>query len=186
MVKPKLLTMKKRFLFFFILTLFTKSIFSQVTHSISIGPDIGVGANFGKSSKASIGGSFEYAVHFSPQIGIRLSTGYNKFNGKYFDDYVSFYTIRGGLQSFIYQDIFFVFADAGTATYKSSNPDPALTKFSWATGAGYRQTLGQGQFLQFSAKFNFFRHNPHLTYTWFNFRAAYGFSFGKKNKVKEE
>jgi hypothetical protein len=158
---------------------------SQVTHSITLGPDLGIGANFGKSSKASIGGTLEYVAKFSPVVGIRLSGGYNRFNGKFYDDHVSFLRARAGFQAHLYQDIFFVFAEGGIATFKSSNPDPALTKFSWAAGAGYRQPLNKGQFLQFSAWFNYFRHNPNLTYTWFNFRAAYGLSFGKKNNPKE-
>lgn len=178
--------MKKRFLFFCILTLASKLLISQTTHSLTIGPDLGLGANFGKSSKASIGGSIEYVAKFSSVIGVRVSAGYNKFKGKVYNDYVSFLPIRAGVQAFIYQDIFFIYTEGGIATYKSSNPDPALTKFSWAIGTGYRQSLNNSQFLQFSAWFNYFRHNPNLTYTWFNFRAAYGFSFGKKNKLEKE
>ena len=177
--------MIKKIIFLSILILIERSIYSQPIHSFSFGPDLSLGANFGKSSKPGLGGSFEYALHFTPKIGVMISTGYNKFKGTYYDDYVSFYTLRTGLQSYIYQDLFFVFADGGIATYRSSNPAPALTKFSWSAGVGYRQTLTPKQFLQFSARFNYFRHNPNLTYTWFNFRVAYGFSFGKKNKLKE-
>lgn len=177
--------MIKKTIFLSILIVIQESIYCQVTHSITLGPDVGVGANFGKSSKASIGGSMEYVAKFS-SLGIRIASGYNKFNGRVYDDYVSFFSIRGGLQAFFYQDIFFLYTEGGTSTYRSSNPDPALTKFSWAIGAGYRQTLTQNQFLQFSSCFNHFRHNPNLTYTWFNFRVAYGFSFGQKKETKEE
>lgn len=161
------------------------SAFGQVLHSISLGPNLGVGANFGKSSKASFGGSIEYVAKFSDMFAVRVSGAYNKFKGSYYDDYVSFLPIRAGGQAFIYQDIIFLYAEGGIATYKSSNPDPALTKFSWAVGTGYRQALTNSQFLQFSAWFNYFKHNPHLNYTWFNFSVAYGLAFGKKNAPKE-
>jgi hypothetical protein len=163
-----------------------KNLTGQVTHSISLGPNLGLGANFGNSAKASIGGNFEYVAKFSQVIGARVSIAYNKFRDKADEQrYVSFLPVRAGVQAFIYQDIFFVYAEGGIATYKSSNPDPALTKFSWSLGTGYRQPLAQNQFLQFSAWFNYFKHNPNLTYTWFNFGVAYGLSFGKKNAPKE-
>ena len=159
----------------------------QVIHSISVGPVFGVGANFGKSSNLSVGGSIEYIARFSSAVGIRLSGGYNRFNGKYFDDYVSFLAGRAGLHVFVYQDLLFVFAEAGIATYKSSNPDPALTRFSWAAGAGYYLYLGEKKHsLQMSAFFNYFRHNPNLTYTWIDIRAAYCFSWGDKKKQKNQ
>src|SRR5688572_23336030 len=82
--------------------------FSQTNHFISLGPSIGVGANFGKSSKASIGGSLDYVLKFSAIFGLKLSGGYNKFNGKYYDDYVSFLPVRAGLQAFLYEDLIFV------------------------------------------------------------------------------
>lgn len=178
--------MTKGILVLLIFTLIEKSVVGQTVHSISLGPNLGLGANFGNSSKASIGGNFEYVAKFSSVIGARASVAYNKFRDKANEDrYVSFLPVRAGVQAFIYQDIFFVYAEGGIATYKSSNPDPALTKFSWSLGAGYRQPLAQNQFLQFSAWFNHFKHNPNLTYTWFNFGVAYGLSFGKKNGPKE-
>jgi hypothetical protein len=173
--------MKKYFLLFINVLIFRLT-FSQLNHTISLGPDLGIAANFGKSSKLSLGGSVEYALNFAPKVGIRLHAGYNKFKGKIFDEYVSFLPVRAGVQGFIYQDIFFAFAEGGIATYKSSNPTPALTKFSWAAGLGYNQYIDQKrkQLIQTSVYFNYFKHNTYLNYTWFNIRVAYGLSFGRK------
>lgn len=155
-----------------------------------MGPDLGLGANFGKSSKASIGGSLEYVAKLSDKIGLRLAGGYNKFKGSYYDDYVSFLPIRIGVQAFLYQDMIFSFAEAGMVNYKAST-GTKKTGPSFGLGAGYRQSIADNQFLQFSAIFNLYRFQRansggDFNYTWFNFRVAYGISFGKKNKVKEE
>jgi hypothetical protein len=168
-----------------IFLIFSGNINSQISHSLVLGPDLGIGANFGNSSKLSIGGGINYILHVSPKIGLRLNAGYNRFNGKFFDDYVSFLPIRAGVQSFIYQNVFFAFADGGVATYKSSNPEPSLTKFSWAAGLGLNKPLNEkgSQLIQTTAWFNFYKHSQYLNYTWFNIRVAYGFSIGGKNKI---
>ena len=161
----------------------------QVSHSLSIGPDLGLGANFGKSSKASIGGSIEYVAKFSDIFGIRLSSGYNKFKGKVYDDFVSFLPVRAGVQAFVYEDLIFVFTEAGIANYKAST-GTEKTGPSFDIGAGYRLPIANSQFVQLSAYFNFYRYKGDppggdFNYTWFNFRVAYGLSFGKKNTPKE-
>jgi len=173
-----------------IFTFIEKSILSQTVHSISLGPDLGIGASFGKSSKASIGGSIEYIANLNSIIGIRLSSGYNKFKGKYYDDYVSFLPIRAGVQAFVYEDLLFAFIEGGIANYKAST-GTEKTGPSFSIGAGYRQPIAQNQFIQFSTYFNYYRYKGDppggdFNYTWFNFRVAYGLSFGKKNKPKEE
>ena len=180
----------RKLIFFFIIAFGAKSTLSQTTHSISIGPDLGLGANFGKSSKASIGGSLEYVTRFNDKIGIRLAGGYNKFKGSYYDDYVSFLPVRIGVHAFLSQDVIFSFAEAGIANYKAST-GTKKTGPSFGIGAGYRQAIADNQFIQFSAIFNLYRYKGNspagsFNYTWFNFRVAYGFSFGKKNKGKEE
>jgi hypothetical protein len=180
--------MKKYIIIVLFLPLFGSISLSQINHSITLGPDLGIGANFGKSSKASIGGSFEYVAKFSPLIGIRLAGGYNRFNGKT-SSFVSFFPIRVGLQAFVSDDMIFFFADGGVADFKAGSgtekSDP-----SFGIGAGYRLPVAGSQFAQFSAWFNFFRlkvdpPGEDINYTWFNFRAAYGLSFGKKNNPKE-
>jgi hypothetical protein len=182
--------MKRKLLVFIITFLVGKSILSQVTHSITIGPDLGLGANFGKSSKGSIGGSLEYVAQLSEKIGIRLSGGYNKFNGRYYDDYVSFLPIRIGVQAFVFEELIFAFTEAGIAKYKASS-GTEKTGPSLSFGAGYRQPLSGRQFIQTSVYFNYYKYKGDppggdLNYTWFNFRIAYGFSFGNTRKSKEE
>jgi len=161
----------------------------QVSHSLSIGPDIGLGSNFGKSSKASLGGSIEYVAKLSDIFGIRLSAGYNKFKGKVYDDYVSFLPVRAGVQAFVYEDLIFFFIEGGVAKFKAST-GTEKTGPSFDLGAGYRIPLTNNQFIQLSAYFNYYRYKGDppggdLNYTWFNFRVAYGLSFGKKNAPKE-
>lgn len=181
----------KRKLVLFILTLsIGKSLFSQVTHSLTIGPDLGLGANFGKAAKASVGGSVEYVAKISSKLGIRLSSGYNKFNDKYDDGWVSFLPFRAGIQGFIYEDLIFVFGEAGIANYKAST-GTNKTGPSFAIGAGYRLPIANSQFIQLSSYFNFYRYKGDppggdFNYTWFNFRAAYGLSFRKKNKSEKD
>jgi hypothetical protein len=161
----------------------------QVLHSLSVGPDLGVGANFGKSSKASIGGSLDYVAKFSSVIGVRVSAGYNKFKGKVYDDYVSFLPIRAGVQAFLAEDLIFVYGEGGVAKFNAST-GTEKTGPSFSFGAGGRQPIGNNQFVQFSVYFNYYKYKGDppggdLNYTWFNFRVAYGLSFGKKNTPKE-
>lgn len=161
----------------------------QIKHSLTIGPNLGVGANFGKAAKLSLGGSLEYVIKFSDRLGARLYGGYNRFNDKnYPDAYVSFLPVRAGIQGFVYEDVLFVFADGGIANYKSST-DTKKTGPSFGIGAGHRLPIGKSQFVQTSAWFNYYRLEvppfTNLKYTWFNFRVAYGFSFGKKNEPEE-
>jgi hypothetical protein len=160
----------------------------QIVSSISVGPGLGLGANFGKSSKASIGGSIDYVAKFS-SIGVRVSGGYNKFKGKVYDDYVSFLPIRAGVQAFLADDLIFVYGEGGIAKFKAST-GTEKTDPSFSFGAGRRQPIGGDQFIQLSVYFNYYKYKGDppggdLNYTWFNFRVAYGFSFGKKNALKE-
>jgi len=178
-----------RFFLMSILQLAVIFTFSQVTHSISLGPDVGLGSNFGKSSKASLGGSIEYVAKLSDIFGIRLSAGYNKFKGKVYDDYVSFLPIRAGVQAFVFEDVIFFFIEGGVAKFKAST-GTEKTGPSFDIGAGYRVPLTYNQFIQLSGYFNYYRYKGDppggdLNYTWFNFRVAYGLSFGKKNTPKE-
>jgi hypothetical protein len=179
--------MQRNFLIFFLFVTIVNKSHSQISHSVSIGPDLGIGANFGKGSKLSPGGSFNYTLHLSDKFGIRLHAGYNKFNAKIKGDYVSFLPLRAGLQAFIYKDIFFVFAEGGVATFNDSTPEDPLSKFSWAAGLGRNIPLNEkgNQYIQTSACFNFFKHGQYLNYTWFNLRAAYGLSWGKKKNQEK-
>ena len=173
-----------------LLFLFTKSGISQGMHSITIGPDLGLGSNFGKTSKVSIGGSIEYVARLNEIFGIRLAGGYNRFNGKTYDGYVSFLPLRTGLQYFLYRDIFYMHTDIGIARYSASSGTKKTGPYL-AIGAGFRQSLLNDQFIQFSSYFNFYKLSvdppgDDLNYTWFNLRVAYGFSFGKKINTGEE
>lgn len=176
-------------LLFFCILLARDFLYSQVNHSISLGPDLGVGANFGKSSKASIGGSIEYVAKFSDKIGIRVSGGYNKFKGKYYDDYVSFLPIRAGVQAFLYEDLIYLYGEGGVTKFKAST-GTEKTGPSFSFGVGDRLPIGANQFIQLSVYFNYYKYKGDppggdLNYTWFNFRAAYGFSLSRKSTVEK-
>jgi hypothetical protein len=181
------MNMKKCVLLFVLFLKMISMAYSQIGHSVSIGPDLGIGANFGKASKLSLGASFNYTLHLSDKVGIRLHAGYNRFNANIPGDYVSFLPLRAGLQAFVYKDIFFVFAEGGVTTFNDSTPEDPLSKFSWAAGLGRNIPLDEKgkSFIQVSACFNFYKHRQYSNYTWFNLRAAYGLSWGKK-KIQEK
>lgn len=161
----------------------------QVTHSLNIGPDLGLGANFGRTSKASFGGSLEYLAKFTNTVGVRFATGFNQFNAKG-TGFISFWPARVGIEVFVFEDLFFVYGEGGIAWFASGS-GTRNTGPSFAVGAGYRENLTNRQFLQFSTLFNYFKlpiasPEEDLDYTWLNFRVAYGFSWGKKSRKIEE
>ncbi len=181
--------MKRKIFATLLLALISRISSSQIVHSFTLGPTLGLGANFSKSSKASLGGSIDYVAKFSSVIGVRVSAGYNKFKGKVYDDYVSFLPIRGGVQAFLAEDLIFIYGEGGVAKFKAST-GTEKTGPSFSFGAGRRQPIGSNHFIQLSVYFNYYKYKGDppggdLNYTWFNFRAAYGLSFGKKNKPKE-
>lgn len=163
--------------FLFLFSFFLASLILAQS-SISIGAQIGLASNFGSSSKMGIGGSLELDNRLSNHFGIRGSVGYNYFKGKYFvDDYVSFLPIRAGVQGYLAPEIF-VSGEAGIAVYGDSNNE-SKTGFSYGLGAGYRIPLHKKKFVQLSGNYNYFRHSSFLNYTWFQLRAAFGFSLIK-------
>ncbi len=151
--------------------------------SIFLGPQLGLASNFSRSSNIGFGASVEYINRFSQQIGFRGTVGYNYFKGKYFNNHVSFLPVRIGLQSFLSTNVF-VLADAGIVAYNDNNND-SKTGFSYSVGAGYNIPLDTKKFVQLSANYNFFRYASYLNYTWFNFRAAYSLSWGKRKATME-
>ena len=175
---------------FLILIFLSNSLFGQITHSINIGPDLGIpGKNISKVSSLGFGGSFEYVYKFSPKIGARLYTGFSRFNGKTYDGFVAFWPIRAGIQAFIYEDVIFIYADGGISNYSAST-GTKQTGPSFGFGAGYRQFLSKHQFIQVSAYFNYHKFKKALfsqnyNYTWINFRVAYGLNWGRKSIQKE-
>ncbi len=180
--------MKKGLFFIFLSCCFGPISNAQVIHSINFGPDIGVGANFGKSANASFGGSLEYTAKFSPVVSARFATGYNKFNAKSGSGFISFLPIRAGIQTFIFEQSIFIYGEGGIVEFKGGTGTNTNGP-SFGLGGGYRQPLDKGQYIQFSAYFNFFRlkvdvTREELNYTWFNFRGAYGFSWGRKKTSK--
>jgi hypothetical protein len=167
--------MKKLTLIFLLTLSFSSCLLAQ--QAISFGPQIGLGSNFGKSAKMGIGGSIEYDNRFTEHFGIRVSAGYNYFKEKYYEGHVSFLPVRAGIQGYLSPNVL-LFGEAGVATYGDSNND-SQTGFSYGLGTGYRIPLNATQFIQLSGSFNFFRYSNSLTYTWFNFGAAFGLSWGK-------
>ena len=166
---------------------------AQLTHSISLGPELSIpGKNFGKSN-LGFGGSFEYMVKFNAPVGIQFHFGYSGFPNKFYSNSkISFLPVRLGLVGFIYQDLIFVSADAGISHYHSPSTVTDQNGFSFGAGGGYKLFFDpeKKQFVQLSAYFNMhnFRNDTfgqNYNYGWFNIRAAYGLSWGKKIKTED-
>lgn len=177
--------MKKRTSLFLSFIFFNSIIFGQIDHSISLGPDLSIPTESLGRANLGFGGSLQYQLKFSAPVAVQLHVGYSSFTNKvYSDQRVSFLPVRLGAVGFVYQDIFFVYADAGISQYHSKSGDPDRSGFSFGAGVGYKQSLDNGQFLQFSAYYNlnkFKRETPgyYYKYNWFNIRAAYGLLWGK-------
>lgn len=172
--------MKKSLIIVFLIAAWYNS-FSQ--SSISFGPEIGFANNFSNSSKPGLGASIEYVNKFSKGVGARMFAGYDNFRDKYVDGYVSFLSLRGGLQAFL-AELLFIYGEGGIVSYHDSN-NSNQAGFSFGIGAGYRMPLMTGQkFIQLSTHYNFFKYNNNSFYTWFNVRAAFGLNFGKTSTRK--
>ena len=166
----------------FVSFLLFQALLTFAQSSISVGPELGVPANFSKSTSVGFGGSLDLAYNIAPSFGPRISLGYNRFKGRYLeDDVISFVPIRVGIQG-ILADAIILYGEAGTAFYHANRNGTNEKNFSYALGAGYMIPLGHKEFLQVSGSYNFFRYNEYLTYTWFNFRVAYGLNFRKQSK----
>ena len=183
-----------RVLLFFFFCLQVDNLISQVTHSVSLGPDLGLPAkSFGSESTLGIGGSWNYQAKFKGPIGFQIHAGYIHFSNKVLsDDKVDFIPIRFGPVAYIYKDVFFIFADVGVSHFSAST-GTKQTGFSFGLGPGYNIYIGpeSKHFLQFSAYYNLhnYKHESggnsyNYNYTWFNIRAAYGFSFSRKPIAK--
>ena len=74
--------MKRLLIFFAIIHLQNQAI-SQITHSISLGPDFGIpGKHFGTAAKLGLGGSLDYQLKFSAPVGLQVHVGCIKFSDK--------------------------------------------------------------------------------------------------------
>jgi len=166
--------------------------FEQIRQSVTIGPDLGLPYKyFGRNSKVGFGASWDYQVKISAHIGAQFHLGYIKFGDKEFtNSWVTFLPIRAGIVGYVYEDVIFVFADAGISHFHDANDD-SQTGFSFGAGGGYKLYFNpdKKQMVQFSAYFNL--HNftrpmvQSINYTWFNIRVAYGASFGKKSTIEK-
>jgi hypothetical protein len=160
-------------------------VLGQLSHSVTLGPDIGFPTESLGASNVGFGGSIEYRLKFPPPIAVQLHAGYIRFNNESnSSDYVSIVPIRLGVVGTLYRDIFFVFADAGNSRYHSSYGDPNSNGFSFGLGAGYNQRIAGNQLLQVAgyynmAKFKRETSDNYYTYDWFSIRIAYGLTWGK-------
>jgi len=179
-------SMKKQLILFVILWK-NCVITAQIVHSITLGPDLGIPAkNFGSEATLGIGGSLEYQAKFSKRIGAQFHIGYSHFSNKVLsDDEVNFLPVRIGIVGFFYKESLFVSADAGISHY-SASVGPSQTGFSFGIGPGYKFYFSHEskQFAQVSMYYNLHNYKEesggnsyNYNYTWFNIRAAYGFSF---------
>lgn len=165
--------------------------YCQISHYFSAGPEVSFpGKRLGSNTPASLGGSFQYQLKFNAPLAIQLHAGFNHFTdalgGK-----VNFTPVRAGLVGYVYKDIFFADICAGISHFKATPSGITKDGFSFGLGGGYRQMFGNSQFVQVSFAYN--SHNyknatysQDYNYTWFNVRAAYGFSFGGKKEKKDE
>ena len=184
--------MKIYLILFLFLTFICNISFGQITHSISVGPELGILSKIAgrSSSYAGPGGSVEYRVKFNAPVAAQLHIGYNHFKDQ-LGGMVNFLPVRAGLVGFIYKDLIFVNADVGISHYHGVTTNTNQNGLSFGVGAGYKQPLTNNQFIQFSAYFN--SHNykdpafgQDYNYNWFNFRVAYGLSFKRHNIPKEK
>lgn len=166
--------------------------YSQVYHSFSAGPEISLPIkNLGSRTPTSLGGSFEYQLKGENfPIGVQVHIGFNHFKdalgGK-----VNFTPARVGAVGFIYQDLIFIYSDVGISRFYSPTTGTKQNGFSFGGGAGYRIPIGEKQFIQLSGYYNLHNYRNNLfaqnyNYTWFNIRAAYGLSFGKKKNLDRD
>jgi hypothetical protein len=171
------------------------SVSAQVTHSISIGPELSIPIkNFGSETPTSIGGSVDYQLKFNAPFALQAHIGFNRFKGALVGTRLNFLPVRIGVVGYLYKDILFVSANAGVSFYNSPNGGlPAQTGLGFGAGGGYRQPLNNNKFIQLSGYYNLHKYkgNPYGTaieydFTWFNIRLAYGLSFGRSNKEKEK
>jgi Outer membrane protein beta-barrel domain len=173
------------------LILVSGPLFSQLTHSVSIGPDLGIPTPSLGKANIGFGGSLQYQIKFSPPLALQLHVGYISFTNKlYADDKVTFLPVRLGGVYYLYQDIIFVSADAGISHYYSPSTGTKQNGFTLGTGIGYRYPISNSQFVQVSGYYNL--HNfkraqssQDYNYNWFNVRAAYGLSCGKGKREKK-
>jgi hypothetical protein len=161
--------------------------YGQASQSLSIGPDFGFPTNTFGDAKTGLGGSLEYNIKITGPLGAQFHIGYQSFTSKSNSSQeVTFLPIRLGLIAFVYQDLIFVSADAGTSHYYSPSTGTKQDGFTFGAGAGYRILINKNQFVQVSGYYNrhhFKKTQPFLqeyNYNWFNLRAAYGLSWGKK------
>jgi len=160
--------------------------YCQPTQSVTFGIDYSItSANFG-ATKSGIGGSADYQIKFNAPVGLQFHIGYSHFKNKVLsNDVVNFLPVRAGVVGFLYQDVIFIFADAGISHYSASS-GTKQNGFSFGIGPGYKLYFNpdKKQFLQLSAYFNlhhfYSNYSGGYNYTWFNIRAAYGLSFSKK------
>jgi hypothetical protein len=172
---------------FIIFLLFSLSSNSQISHSISLGPELAVPGKNMSGANIGFGGSLAYLFQFSERIGIHLHCGYNQFSGKSGgSNKIDFLSARAGISSFIVEDVIFAFADVGTTRFHSSYTGTKENGISVAVGGGSRFLVGTNQFMQLSISYNpssihfdQLGQSYNNRYDWLTIKAAFGLLFRK-------
>ena len=153
-------------------------------HSINFGITYGQRLNYRESVFTRvIGTSIEYTLPLVSKVDIRVSAGiegtslFLHDDGRRRDNYVAI-PFRVGIQSYIYEDKAFLFAESGL-TIKSFNfvqPKEIDRKvgLSYALGAGYRFLIYERKYLQASLSYNYHPFGDFYKFSWINLRLAYG------------
>lgn len=182
-----------RHLIFIYLIFLSVTSFSQLTHSLSLGPELAIPGKNMSGANIGFGGSLQYQLKFSEKIGIQLHGGYNQFTGKSSSSgKIDFLSARVGLVGYLYEDVIFVSADAGVSRFHANTTGTKKNGFSLGIGGGYRFLIGPTQFAQLSVSYipNSFRYSQSgqsytNKYDWFGIRAAVGLNFGKRRSTEE-
>jgi hypothetical protein len=170
-----------------LLLLFSLISHSQISHSISLGPELAVPGKHMSGANIGFGGSLVYLFQFSERIGIHLHGGYNQFTGKSGgSSKIDFLSARAGLTGFIFEDVIFAFADVGTTSYHSKYTGSKENGISVGVGGGCRFLTGDHQFMQLSISYNpssihfdQLGQSYNNRYDWLTIKAAFGLLFKK-------
>lgn len=146
-------------IFYFLLA----TLASGQSKTISIGPQLDIPANFGKTAKLGLGASTEGVFNFNASSAFRVYAGYSSFKGKFLGDKVSFVPVRAGYQYFISPEDLYVYGEGGPVFYVGGDHSPP--QITLAFGAGSQFIISDKSIFNFSVFYNYIK-GPSVNYTW--------------------
>lgn len=159
---------------------------SQAQKSFNLGLSLGKRLNQTIAGMNRVlGASAEYTVPLSASTHIRIMTGLEgtqpgiyidsvRWAGRTDDFWVV--PVRIGVQQFLYEDRFFIFAEPGIAIGFFPFFEGSKTKInlSYAFGGAYRVPLKKNKYIQTGLSFNRNHYNEQIRFSWVSLRVAYG------------